>query len=234
MRIDPRRAEVWAVLSATILFGLAAPARAETTLVAEGKSDYVIVVGKDASPSEKFAAEELAAHVKLISGAELPVRGEGGALPEKAIVLGFGPSAESLGVKVDDTLGTDGFLIRTIGQRLVIAGGRPRGTMYGVYTLLERLGCRWWTPSESTIPRMPTIRIEPLDLREVPALEYRDMFYSEREAKGFQLWCARNKVNGMAWRDANETLGGRYVFCPDSLAHTYSAILKASGLEIKP
>lgn len=234
MRIALRRAAAWAVLPATVLLGLAGHVCADVTLVADGKSDYVIVVSKDPSPSEKFAAEELASHLKLMSGAELPVRGEDGAVPDKAIVLGFGPAAESLGVKADDALGTDGFIIRTVGQRLVIAGGRQRGTMYGVYTLLERLGCRWWTPSESTIPRMATVKTEPLDLREIPALEYRDMLYSEREAKGFQLWCARNKLNGMAWKDADEKLGGRYVFCPDGLAHSYSAILKASGLEIKP
>jgi hypothetical protein len=204
-------------------------------LVVDSKSDYVIVLGKDASPSERFAAEELALHFRLMSGAELPASGGGGeALPDKVIILGFGPAAESAGVKADDTLGTDGFIIRSAGQRLIIAGGRERGTLYGVYTLLERLGCRWWTPGESFVPKMNTIEINPLDLREVPALEYRDMFFNERDAPGFQLWCARNKINGMAWKSADEKLGGRYAFCPDSLAHTYSAILKASGLEIKP
>ena len=44
------------LLSAAPLLVLVACARAELTLVADGKSDYVIVLARDASPSEKFAA----------------------------------------------------------------------------------------------------------------------------------------------------------------------------------
>ena len=226
-----------AVLLLTVLMVSATASGSDDVLpLAEsGASGYSIILSADASPSEKWAAEELATHVEKMSGAELEIIANGaGPVPEKAIVLGFGPAAESLGVKADESLGTDGFIIRTVGRRLVIAGGRKRGTLYGVYTLLERLSCRWWTPSESTIPKMATIRLEPLDLREVPVLEYRDMFYNERGAEGYQLWCARNKVNGMAWKDADEKLGGRYVFSPGSLAHSYGKLLKASGMEIKP
>lgn len=47
-------------------------------------------------------------------------------------------------------LGHDGFIIEVVKNRaagqggdIYIYGTRPRGTMYGVYTMLESLGVRW-------------------------------------------------------------------------------------------
>ena len=145
-----------------------------------GTGDYEIVLSKDASPTEQWAAEDLAAHLEQMTGDEFPVRTEGDALPAKAILVGDGPAVRGLGVTVDhDALGGDGFLLKTVGDRLVIAGGRKRGTMYGVYEWLSRLGCRWWAPGESTIPRLEKLEIEPLEVKKVPALEYRDMLYGD-------------------------------------------------------
>ena len=64
-------------------------------------------------------------------------------------------------MKIDfAALGDEGFTIQTSGPHLVIAGGRLRGTMYGVYAFLEEvLGCRWYAPGASFIPKKPTIKI---------------------------------------------------------------------------
>ena len=48
--------------------------------------------------------------------------------------------------------GSDGFVLRTLGDSLVIAGGTSRGTLYGVYALLEKLGVRWYTPEVEVVP----------------------------------------------------------------------------------
>jgi hypothetical protein len=42
-------------------------------LVENGKSSHQIVLQTDASPSEKFAAEELQTHFKACTGIELPI-----------------------------------------------------------------------------------------------------------------------------------------------------------------
>ena len=44
------------------------------TLVADGVSNYVIVLRPAASPSEQWAAEELVSHVRQMSGATLKVQ----------------------------------------------------------------------------------------------------------------------------------------------------------------
>ena len=184
-------------------------------LVKDGSSDYAIILSNEAGPSEKWAARDLADHLKQMSGATLPIRGEGGALPDKAILIGDGRLVLALRVGVDHAkLGTDGFIIRSVGTRLIIAGGRKRGTMYGVYELLGRLGCRWWAPGASTIPTMKTIRVPDLQIEKVPVLEYRDMLYGdlwqglageERWLEG-RRWCARNRVHAR-YHEMPEELG---------------------------
>lgn len=219
-----------AILSVILAVLLAVPACAAVTLVADGKTDYVIVLSSKASPSEKFAAEELADHVRQISGATLPVKTSDGDLPKRAVVLGNSPAVAGLGVTVDlESLGTDGYVIRTVGDRLVIVGGAKRGTLYGVYTLLESLGVRWWYPGETFIPKMKTVTVPDTNLREVPKLEYRDMMFNENYSGS--LWMARNKLNGMAWEDTPEKLGGRYKFV-GNLVHSYNRLLEKSGHEI--
>ena len=111
----------------------------------DGQPQAVVVLSADASPSEQWAAQELIDHVQQMSGATLTLQAEGGTLPEPAVLIGDGAAVASLDVTVDhEALGTDGFLIKTVGRHLVIASGQQRGTMYGVFTLLDSLGVRWW------------------------------------------------------------------------------------------
>ena len=158
-----------------LLILLADPAAA-LTLVDRGASDCVIVLPADAIPAEEFAAEELATHIETMSGAQLPVVRDPDSLPPRAILLGVSRHLKDLGVNVDaSALGKEGYVLRTVGERLVIAGGRPRGTLYGVYALLEdRLGCRWYAPDTTFIPERKTIELPELNVTGRPAFEYRE------------------------------------------------------------
>ena len=51
--------------------------------------------------------------------------------------------------------------------------------MYGVYTFLEKLGCRWFTPDLSRIPKRRTIAIASVDERHTPSFEYREPYFRE-------------------------------------------------------
>ena len=146
------------------------------TLVDKGESDYVIVVARDAIPAERFAAEELASHLEKMSGAKLTIASDEDALPARAILVGRSRFLDDLGVSVDwHALGKEGYLLRVAGAHLVIAGGRPRGTLYGVYALLEDyLGCRWFAPDTSVIPKSERIELPQLNLTEKPGFEYRE------------------------------------------------------------
>src|SRR2546429_6510623 len=115
--------------------GLAANLR----LVENGKSNYSIVIAPDASQSERHGAEELQSFLEEMSGARLPITAE----PQRKMVLvGNSPALGKLNLRIPFAdLGPEGFVLKTSGQHVAIAGGRLRGSMYGVYTFLEKLGC---------------------------------------------------------------------------------------------
>lgn len=142
---------------AALAFGWVAAASAgELRLAVDGRSDYVIFLADDASPPERTAAGELREHLAQITGARLRIGGEADTPPEAPQIL-VGQSARAIqrfpGIDWAG-LGLDGIVIKTSGPHLLLAGGRPRGTLYAIYTFLEEtVGCRWWTSSEGFLPR---------------------------------------------------------------------------------
>lgn len=186
---------------------------ADIQLTTAGATDYTIVLCRDASPSERHGAEELADYLKQMAGAEFTVQKEGARIPEKCLLVGHGQAVEDL-VDAKDLrgLGTDGFVIKAVGQRIVLSGGKQRGTMYACYSLLEDvLGCRWYSSAVTVVPKKPTIRIPGnLYRRETPAFENRDPFYAD----AFDAdWAAHNRSTSSDSRlDAER--GGKIAYWP--------------------
>ena len=172
-------------------------AAANITLAAHGQTDYCIVISADAIAPEKTAANELRDCLKQMTGADFPVKLEGEVSEDQPQIL-VGPSARlrSLAPKVDwQAFGTDGILMRTQGRNLLLAGGRPRGTLYAVETFLEDVGgCRWWTSSESTIPHHGVFTIPALDRTCTPKIRSREAFY--RDCNEHPNFAVRLKLNG--------------------------------------
>jgi len=129
-------------------------------LVRNGRSYYQIVIPREPSFDEERAAQELAAVIRQISGAELRIVADNHAFAKREIIIGRNRHTERAGVAIDyDRLGREGFTLRTVGERLIIAGGPDRGVLYGVYALLEDyMGCRWFAPRVVRIPS-PSIEI---------------------------------------------------------------------------
>ncbi|MCS6953550.1 MAG: DUF4838 domain-containing protein [Bryobacterales bacterium] len=207
------------VLLAAMLAAPAAP-QGPLTLVQDGRSPYAIVLSLDASPSERRGAEELQRFLEEISGARLPIVGEEERRRGPAIFVGAGRALERRGLRLPlERLGPEGFVLKTAGRDVVIAGGRLRGTMYGVYEFLEKLGCRWFTAEVSRIPKLRTVRIPPLDEMQIPAFEYREPFFTEAFDRD---WAARNRTNGHHARLEAST-GGKIAYYP--FVHSFYAIL---------
>ena len=121
--------------------------KASLEIVKDGESNYMIVLGRDASPSEIHAASELQRFLFEISGCRLRIATEDEPTAGKMILVGVSERLKGLGQSLElSSLGDEGFVMRTVGPHLVLAGGRLRGTLYAVYTFLEeRLGSRWYT-----------------------------------------------------------------------------------------
>ncbi len=171
----------------------------QNVLADGGRSDYRIVIARTPSAPVRYAAEELQRYLEKISGARLPIVDDTEPARAREILVGRSSRLESLGIEIDfAALKLEGYVLRTVGSRLVIAGGEPRGTLYGVYGLLEdRLGCRWFTPDLERVPRTSRLALPRMDVRQVPVLEYREMYLWESYDGN---WMARNRLNGAGGR----------------------------------
>jgi hypothetical protein len=165
------------VLAALALSWL--PVRADLILAAGGKPNCVVVQQSGATEPEKYAVKELVRHLNEITGGSFAVEAAGGKPPSRAIIVGPGPAAKAAFPKIPfDKLGGEEIVIQTSGNRLLLAGGRPRGTLYAVSRFLQdQCGVRWWTPWASHIPVQKDLRVKALDVRYQPVFESRDPFW---------------------------------------------------------
>lgn len=107
----------------------------------------VVVVAADAAPAEKHAAEELRDALAEATGVRPEIVAEAPA-GAPAIAIGKASGLETGG------LGAEDFTIRVADGRVAIAGGSPRGTLYGAYSFLEdEYGVRYLAADCTSIPR---------------------------------------------------------------------------------
>jgi len=154
------------------------------------------VIAADAPPPTRHAADELQRFLREITGATLPIVEDTAPPAQQEIIVGASARIEQLGVRFDlAPLGTDGYVLTASGPHLVIVGGEPRGTLYGVYGLLhDHLGCRWFTRDVSRIPESSRLALPAPHETRVPALTYRNFML---DGVMDPDWCARNHLNGM-------------------------------------
>jgi hypothetical protein len=163
-------------------------------LSSAGKSDYIISIDPGASESEKWVASELQHWLKEITGAELPVREINDAYSGPRIIIGYNSLVKKKTGAEAPSESDESFHYFNSGPDIFIYGGSRRGTMYGVMSFLENeLGCRWYTPAVSVIPKRKEITFSAYDHSETPGIRVRNDFYFEAFDP---IWCARNKMNG--------------------------------------
>jgi hypothetical protein len=224
----------WRALAAVVVLTMMAGgiAMAQVVLAKDSKSLYRIVVPQKAIPSERYAAEELQRYLERISGAKLPIVTDSEPMGSHEILLGDNAHLRKLGIQFDFAkLGTDGFVLRTFQNHLIIAGGRPRGTLYGVYALLEeKLGVRWFTPEVEFVPKMERVELPVLNETQVPALEYREVFWTEMMRD--PDFAARHRLNGHHYRLTEKHGGRAVVFYP--FVHSFDLLIPREICEQRP
>jgi len=194
-----------------ILFAMTAAQRvpAQSCLVSEGVSHYQILIPEQADIVERFAAEELQKYLALISGATLEIAHSSSG---HVISVGETELAKDKNVSVPSRYpGDDGFRIQSDGQYLILLGANPRGTLYAVYSYLERLGCRWYAPSfeyyngkHEYVPKVHEIALEKSEILDQPDWRYRIKDIDQGRAlnaatgKAVIEWMGKNRVNILA------------------------------------
>ena len=211
------RNQVWTVVAAIALW--ASLGWSEVTISQNGQAKAAIVVLADAGAPEHHAAKELAHFLGEITGGEFDIVSspQGG---RPSIYLMSESRLRARVSRSSDDLGAEGIVIKTLPRGLLLTGGAPRGTLYAVYTFLEDvLGCRWWSSTESTIPKKPTITLDDINVRYVPPLEYREPYWFDALDGD---WAARNKCNGNGARvDADR--GGKHRY--EGFVHTFFPLI---------
>jgi hypothetical protein len=191
---------------------------AETlTLIRPDEPVPVIYLADKESAAEKFAAQQLKAHLEKMTGRDLKIIGWGGGertrMPEgidkpEGVYIAIGHS-ELTASLATSRLGKEQYLIEVTPERLAIVGGpdRQRGVLYGVFEVLERLGVRWYRPEPwgEHVPRTERV-VLPLGLTKAKPRDYE---YRSTLGGGFQryrqptveqsdqasLWSLRNRLN---------------------------------------
>lgn len=159
-------------------------------LVRNGHSAYRIALSGNASEIDKKAAGELQKYLNEISGVSLPIITAPDGADGSLIWIGSADHIQNFPARLDwQKFEDDGFCIRTEGTSLIIAGGKVKGSLYGVYSFLEKyLGCRKFSPTVEVIPKRKTITLHPIDDTQVPAIKFRmELFYEPGYADWHKL-----------------------------------------------
>ena len=179
-----------------------------------------IVVGENAIPSERYAAEEFQQFFDEASGIKLPiVTAVDG--PDRHVFIGASQAMRSsdVGFSPDD-FGDEDLRIIIREDYIAIAGGQPRGTLYGVYTFLEDyLGIRFLTHDHTHVPVFGDSQVVgPIDKSYQPPLNYRNATYGENQA--YPKLAARLR-NNTAIEDPK--LGGRTAMT--NINHSFNGLV---------
>jgi len=193
---------------------IAAAAEGEPlTLARDGKSGYAIVVSPQATPVEQTAAAELRDYLAQVTGATFPL-----SAPEQVdaglsrIVIGDGPLTRQLLPDLQPaTLPPDTIVIRSVGRDLVLCGHPRRGTLLAVTTFLEEtVGVRWWSMTETFVPRRSPLTVPPQAVVYSPPVTDRATRYLEtsdgcftnhstvtpEEQRAMGVFASRLRLNG--------------------------------------
>jgi hypothetical protein len=208
-----------AALGLALAGGEAAPAGVRFASAARPLAP--IVVAAEATDTERNAAKELARHLAQAVGASFEVLDEAEG-EDRSPAIHVGPTRlarETLGVP--QAASAETWFVRVRDGRLLLAGGRPRGTLYAVYHFLEdQLGVHWWTPWDETVPDAPDLVVGELDRSGRPAFVSRDVPL----LGGPPVFAARSRINGHSSR-LPDTLGGRERYGPSFHVHTFSVLV---------
>lgn len=159
-----------------------------------------VVVPRQATPVQRYAAEELRDFTTRITGVHLPIRTPDDPLSPVTVVLEDGGK---------DNPPEDGFRLRVSdGCVRIIAAADRGGPLYGVYELLERFGgCRWYSSWCAKIQPVERFAVPSgLDETHVPAFSMRQTWWFD--ALRHHDFAARLRMNTHQWSRMEDKYGG--------------------------
>lgn len=175
--------------------------------LAEQKQALADIFVSAAGPQTKLAARELRYYLGLMTGVAFRIV----ETPEADRKIIF------LAQVSDPELGDEGFRFSSDEKGLTISGGK-RGLLYGVYELLERLGCRFFTSKDEYIPFDPEPELPVWNETVTPVFEYRH--HNTQEFQSHQRFAVKLRINGAP---ISERFGGNMDYA--LFVHTMNRIV---------
>lgn len=165
-----------------------------------------IVIPADSIPSERYAAEELQGLLQKATGKKFKITDKA-ASTGSHFYVGAGATLASGGAGLSTIdFGPEAFRIVIGDGKIAILGGRPRGTLYGVYAFAEDyLGVRFLTADHTYVPPVGPWRVVgPVSRFYDPPLRFRWSYYGENNTN--PVFAARRRCNTTT---DQEKLGGK-------------------------
>lgn len=155
-------------------------------IVTHGKPEATIVLPLSPAPVEIHAASELRKYISLISGTELPVANA--PVPGTSSIFIGSAVPPTFFDTPSEAMGYDGYIIKTVGDDLALAGAKPYSCLYAVYHLLEQyLGCGFFEDGDQ-VPRRESVEIGEIDAVERPRFEWRILALFHTPAYSGMRW----------------------------------------------
>ncbi|MBO5725027.1 MAG: DUF4838 domain-containing protein, partial [Lentisphaeria bacterium] len=157
-------------------------------VLTDGVNTIPVVIPEKRTHVQNTAVNELTDHLQQITGLKFRTVVDKDTVKGPAIYLGGTRKAKAFtpaGLKPEE------WIVRTSGKDLIITGGVPRGTLFGIYHFLEDvLGVRWLSPTVTHIPRRKEIKLGNLNMRGCPAFAQRTIYQAPGNA-----FRARNRMS---------------------------------------
>lgn len=203
------------LLLALVSVWMATPVRAEVTLVQDGQARAAIQVAaavmapdaKDAATLKGRAREaelqrqrlresvkDLALYLEKIGGARIEVLTQPPQPNDKRVPLLIGErGVETFGPPQKKAPYQQGFRLVVSPRGVGLLGESDLATSYAIYELLDRLGCRWYMPSDmgDVFPQQKTITLADTDFSSAPGTIYRSIIYTD------EAYRRRNRYGGL-------------------------------------
>ncbi len=194
----------------------AVPAQPSITIIKNGVAQSAIYVAPDimAADIEPVAGQtqaqtdvenkrrslrnsvnDFALVLQKMSGAKVPIFQRAPVAADKALPIFIGSyAAQKFGPVKKPATYLQGFRVVVGKTGIGLMGQSDESTSYAIYEVLDRLGCRWYLPSEmgEYIPQMKTVSLPAMDFAGAPGTWYRGIWYSTEEFR------RRNRMGGFA------------------------------------
>ena len=208
----------------------------DVTLTSGGKSRYTILLAAQPTTQDEKAAEDLTLWLDIMTDADFRVVREGGDYKPGGKEISIGRTALARAADLPELnadLEGGGYAIAVRGETLYLLGGKARGIINAVYSVLEEdLGCRWYSAEGRTLPHARTLKFAPVPRVFVPVFpDYRDPYYTSAQVG---TWSLRNRTQGVNKRVGIRDEWGGWSKNAGGIAHTFANFIPRSEFREHP